>query len=153
MIERGPASAAHADAMLRSNPCLLLVHTDVRRLQEAAHALGNETGWPVLSVGSVLSKALLLEPDQLRPRAARLQLETMLGEQAPGPALCIDVDLLFEPSLEMDPLAAFRNISRITRLVVAWPGNCSDGTLAYGVPEHAHYRAWRDPRVAIHTLD
>lgn len=80
-------------------------------------------------------------------------MKTHLREMSPGPILCTNVDLLFEPTLKLDPLRLMRDASRVTRLVVTWPGSYGDGVLAYAVPDHGHYRTWRKPEVFIKALD
>jgi hypothetical protein len=137
-------------------PCLLLVHLDVRRLEEAASDLALTYAWPRLSVGRELGAALSSEPPARRSGAARRWLETRLREMVPASgaqaALCTEIDLLFEPTLQLDPLRLLRDASRATRIVVAWPGSYSGDTLAYAVPAHGHYRTWRRPGVAITCL-
>jgi hypothetical protein len=132
--------------------CLLLVHPDIARLDSAATELAAAYKWPCLAVGRELSAALLSEPPARRSYAACQWLETQLGQMTPGPALCTEIELLFEPSFSLDPLAVLRQSSRVTKLVVAWPGNFLDGILSYAVPDHSHYRAWRQPEVAICCL-
>jgi hypothetical protein len=75
--------------------------------------------------------------------------KTRLGDLSPGPVLCTDIDLLFEPSLSLNPLRLFKDAGRITRLIVAWPGTYRDDVLSYAVPDHAHYRTWRNPKIPI----
>jgi len=62
-----------------------------------------------------------------------------------GPLLVTQIDLLFEPSLRLDPLTLLRGLSRQRPLLVAWPGSFQNGVLAYAVPEHSHYRIWPRP--------
>jgi hypothetical protein len=131
---------------------LLLVHPEVRRLEDAANELVSAYGWPRLSVGRELSAVLLSDPSMRRSHTARRWMETRLGQMAPGSVLCTEIDLLFEPSLDLDPLMLLRHVSRITRWVVTWPGSYLDDVLAYAVPEHSHYRTWRRPGVAITCL-
>ncbi|MBC8449569.1 MAG: BREX-3 system P-loop-containing protein BrxF [Chloroflexi bacterium] len=135
------------------HPCLLLVHPEVSRLERATEELASEYGWPQLRVGRELSAALLSQPPAGRSRLARQWMETRLRALAPGPVLCTEIDLLFEPTLHLDPLRLLRQASRITRLAVAWPGSTSDDVLTYAVPEHSHYRTWRKPEVLIAALD
>ena len=140
------------DFLRTSHTCLLLVHPEVRRLEGAAAALPSAYGWPRLSVGRELSGGLLSEPVQRRSRKARPWMKARLDEMAPGPALCTEIDLLFEPTLELDPLRLMRDVSRVTRLVVTWSGSHVDGVLAYATPGHSHYCTWRRPEASILVL-
>lgn len=80
-------------------------------------------------------------------------MKTHLREMSPDPVLCTNIDLLFEPTLKLDPLRLMRDVSRVTRLVVTWPGSYVDSVLAYAVPDHSHYRIWRKPEVFIMVLE
>lgn len=134
-------------------PCLLLVHPGIRRLTEAVDELSSKYGWHRLRVGQELAAALVSEPPRRRPRAAHRWMTSRLGQMAPGPVICTEIDLLFEPTLELDPLLLLRDVSRVTRLVVAWPGSCGDDVLAYAAPEHRHYRTWRRPQTCTVCLE
>ena len=123
-------------------PCCILAHADVRQLQQAADLVLARYHWPILSVGTILSAALLSVVPQKRARAAHIALLDMIRPFAPGPLLCTDIDLLFEPALTLDPLRLLRDTSRIATIIVLWPGVANNGTLAYAVPTHTHYRSW-----------
>ena len=144
---------AVTDFLRTSHTCLLLVHPEVCRLGDAANKLLSVYGWPRLSVGRELSAVLLSEPPARRSRTARQWIEARLGQMAPGPVLCTEIDLLFEPTLNLNPLGLLRHVSRVTRLVVIWPGSCLDDVLAYAVPGHGHYHTWRKPEVSIVVLE
>jgi hypothetical protein len=133
-------------------PCLLLVHLDPARLERVAGELATAYGWPRVEVGRELSAALLAEPPAQYPGQARRWLAGRLRALAPGPALVTGVDLLLEPALDVEPLLLLRRASRTTRLVVTWPGAYERGVLSYGVPQHAHYRTWAHPEVAVVAL-
>ena len=148
----GDIDRAIANFLRTSHTCLLFVHREIRRLEDTAGGLASAYGWPCLAVGRELGDGLLGEQPQRRSRAARRWTSARLGEMAPGPVLCTGIDLLFEPTLSLDPLCLLRDAGRTTRLVVAWPGTYLDDVLAYAVPDHAHYRTWRKPRVHITTL-
>jgi len=132
--------------------CLLLVHPEIARLQTAISHLDTTHNWPTLSVSQALSQALLAVAPSQRTRQSNRILPRLAREHAPGPLLCAGIDLLFEPSLSLDPLMLLRQISRQVTLVVAWPGNYKNGILSYAVPEHAHYRAWNDPDLCAHCI-
>ncbi|MCP4537842.1 MAG: BREX-3 system P-loop-containing protein BrxF [Chloroflexi bacterium] len=80
-------------------------------------------------------------------------MKARLSEMAPGPVLCTETDLLFEPTLKLDPLRLMRDASKVIRLVVAWSGSYTEDVLAYAVPKHGHYRTWRNPGVSISVLE
>jgi hypothetical protein len=134
------------------HPCVLLAHPDIGELARAAEALAARDGWLRLAVGQALSAALLAELPASRPRTASRWLATRLAELAPGPVVCSEIDLLFTPAWELDPLVLFRNASRATRLVVMWPGTYTGDVLAYATPQHGHFRTWRHPGVEIRGL-
>ena len=129
--------------------CLLLVDADVWVMEAAVGRLLSWYGWPRLPVGRELSAALLPEPPRQRPRRVQPWMMARMVALAPGPVVCTEIDLLFEPALELEPLVLLRRVSRVAKLVVAWPGSYADGALAYAVPEHVHYRTWSRPEVDV----
>ena len=133
--------------------CLLLVHPEIGTLEKTAAELESAYDWPRLSVGRELAAALLSEPPSHRPRLAQRWMEDRLSQMAPGPVLCTEIDLLFHPDLKLDPLMLLRHASRVTRIVATWPGSYVDDVLSYAVPEHAHYRVFRQPEALILALE
>ena len=138
----------HIDALLASPPvypCLLLVHPSISILNTTAQRLVDHYAWAVLSLGTVLSEALLAISARQRPGQVRSAINQAIHHTRPEPILCTDLDLLFEPTLKLDPLRLLRDWSRQTPLVAMWPGQYDGRTLSYAVPEHGHYRTWPRP--------
>jgi hypothetical protein len=81
------------DFLHSSHTCLLLVSLKVQRLEDAVDELLLAHDWPRLSVGQELGTALLPEMPRNRPRAADRWTKARLGEMAPGPVLCTEIDL------------------------------------------------------------
>ena len=98
-----------------SQPCLLRVYCDVGHLADAARELLSIYGWPHLSVGAELSAVLVSEPSRHRSLVANRWFNTRLGDSAPGPVLCTEIDLLFHPTFDLDPLEFFCHVGRLTR--------------------------------------
>jgi hypothetical protein len=139
---------------LQSNnePLVLIVHPDIHTLDEEKKGLQTKFAWQVVSIGKILSRDML--SGQVSGAAT---VQAWLIDQVRGatssPILLSDIDLLFEPSFKLDPLILFQRASRFTRLVVLWPGKYSiDRVLSYAVPEHQHYRTWRNPDADIFPL-
>lgn len=129
----------------------LLLHPSAARLSQAAHRLMGARGWPLSFVSRIVSAGI----DSPRGRSARVirqRLERNLTHGPATPTILNDVVLLFEPSLKIDPLRLLTQLARGRRLVVAWPGSATGSTLAYAVPEHAHYRTWPLPDATIIPL-
>jgi hypothetical protein len=143
---------AIAEFLHTSYTCLFLVSPEIRKLEHAADDLRSVYAWPCLSLGRELGSVLLPVIPQRRPREAHRWMKTRLGELSPGPVLCTEIDLLFEPALELDPLRLLCDVGRVARLVVTWPGSHLHDVLAYAVPDHSHYRTWRN-LFQLHRVD
>jgi hypothetical protein len=124
-------------------PCLLLVHSNVQTLEQTGALLATQTGWPVLPVGAGMAERLLTVSPQQRGGVAEQVLLDQTKDLRPGPLVCSELDLLFEPTLGLEPLALLRRCSRQVPLVALWPGTFAEGILAYAVPAHAHFRVWK----------
>ena len=134
------------------NPCLLLVSPSIEYLTAVTRELERQYAWPRISLGKSLSATLLNVLPPLRSRQAERWLQDRLRDHASGPVLCTEIDLLFEPTLNLDPLMLFRRGGRVTPLVITWPGTYKDNVLAYAVPEHSHFRTWCNPDAQIVPL-
>jgi len=124
-------------------PCCLLVSRDVAVLARAAIETQRLFAWPMVSIDDVVCEPLLSLSVTARGGQVNGLIDKALQAYEPGPLLVIDTNVLFEPSLQLDPLLLFQRSSRLLPLVVTWAGSFELGRLSYAVPEHAHYRLWR----------
>jgi hypothetical protein len=70
----------------------------------------------------------------------------------PEPLLAVDnIELLFEPGLQQEPLALLQELSRNKSLVVAWGGDYGKQkrVLTYAEPGHPEYRRYERPEVVV----
>jgi len=139
---------------LKSNnrPLVVIVHPEIKSLDEEKKDLLAKYDWPVVSIGKELSRDML--SGQISgSTAVQAWLIDRVRSTPSSPILLSDIDLLFEPSLKLDPLILFQRASRFNRLVVLWPGTYSqEKVLSYAVPEHNHYRTWRNPDADVFPL-
>ena len=73
----------------------------------------------------------------------------------PEPVLTVDnIELLFEPSLQQEPLALLQELSRNKSLIVAWGGSYDEQrrVLTYAEPGHPEYRRCERPEVVVVTM-
>lgn len=113
-----------------------------------------QRGIPILNVNLQLSQCLLEFTSKQRPLRVRPLLADIINHQ-PASTIALDnIELLFEPSLQQDPLALLKEMSRNKSLIVAWPGSFDNvqQLLVYAEPGHAEYRRYERPEVLIVTL-
>jgi len=122
--------------------CLLLVHPQIQVLEKMSNEIQG-LGVAHLNVSKELSTSLMPISASERSRFSQKWLIDTLTSFQNGPVLCTCPDLLFDPSLEIDPLTLFRQAARIIQLIVMWPGEYSSNNLSYAIPEHHFFRTWK----------
>ena len=90
--------------------------------------------WPVVNLGVELAQALVSLPESHRPLAVSGVLEGLVASRRAPVVAIDDIEVLFEPSLRLQPLELLKQISRSTVLVVAWPGTLDRDRLTFGEP-------------------
>ena len=96
--------------------------------------LSTELKWPVVNLGAEVSERLL----SLTIRQRRLKAEEIVANAVDATGhreLCLDnTEVLFDPTLMLNPVNLLLNLSRNRTLVVAWNGHFVDGSLVYAYP-------------------
>ena len=96
-----------------------------------------------LNLNLVLSVRLLELPSQQRPAQAPIMLDDLLKGE---PLLWIyNIELLFDPILQLEPLRALKAASRSRTLLVLWPGASENDGLTYAKPGHPEYKRYGPP--------
>jgi len=138
--------------------CLILTHPESQVIDGLIEHIKKEN-FNVVELDLKLSELLITVPMTERSRFVEKWVHDFLTSYKPGPVVCTRSDLLFEPHLNIDPLALFRQAARITRLVVLWLGDFTENELFYAIPKHKHYRVWRmsdfipyQPKVILHRI-
>lgn len=146
--------------MIKHDPYdfLILCHPEYQVIENVVLHLIKEN-INVVEINFRLSELLITVPMTERSHVTEKWLIDNLSSLKPGPVVCTRSDLLFEPHLDIDPLALFRQVARITRLVVLWLGHFTENELIYAIPEHKHYRVWRmsdflpyQPKIILHRI-
>lgn len=130
------------DLLSQPFDCLLLVHTKIQVLEKLSDEI-QRLGVPHLNISKELSTSLMSISASERSQFSQKWLIDALNSFQNGPVLCTYPDLLFDPSLEIDPLMLFRQAARKIKLIVLWPGEYSANTLCYAIPDHQHFRTWK----------
>ncbi len=111
--------------------------------------LAESQGCPYLNVNLHLSQRMLELPRSRRPRQVD-RIVSGLVDEHPGDVLVLDnLEILFDPSLQIDPMRLLKSVSRKQTIAAAWSGTLHDGSLTYAEPDHPEYRSYRDVDVLV----
>lgn len=106
-------------------------------------AVAAKRGATPLNIGKALGGRLAAIPQKQRHLQANSILRELADQHAKGDVLLFDnIELLFDQSLQLDPLDLLKRHAHARRVVAAWPGELLDGRLTYAVmghPEHQDY--------------
>ncbi|MEW6742182.1 MAG: BREX-3 system P-loop-containing protein BrxF [Planctomycetota bacterium] len=120
---------------------ILLVAPSGSGKTAALKDIAAQTGASLLNLNLEVSRRLL----DLTERQRALQLPRVLEEAvATAPALILldNIEILFDVSLQQDPLRLLQGLSRNRTVVASWSGTVHDGYLTYAIPEHREYRRY-----------
>ena len=94
---------------------------------------------PYINVNLYLSEKLMDVKPNRRPYKV-IDLMNSLGDNDDD-IICIDYfEILFEPSLKLQPIDILKNLSRRKTVLVAWRYELKDGYLVYAQPGHPEYK-------------
>jgi len=109
----------------------------------ALRRVADEHKWATINLSLNLAELMLELPVQQRPARA-LELMRRLLDERESDVVCLDnIELLFEPSLQLDPLGLLQSLSKQKTLVVAWPGRVTTDDaprLVHAERSHPEYR-------------
>lgn len=105
--------------------------------------LGKRRQLPILNVGAALGRQLLAVPSARRHIETAALLKDLADRHAAGDLVLLDnIELLFDHTLQLNPLELLKRHAHVRRVVAVWPGELNDNRLSYatmGHPEHQHY--------------
>lgn len=107
------------------------------------HRLARSAGVTPLNVGAELGRRLAGIPQKQRRLQAPVILRELTDQHDTGELLLLDnIELLFDRTLQLDPLDLLKRHAHARRVVAVWPGEIREGRLTYadmGHPEHQDY--------------
>jgi hypothetical protein len=109
-------------------------------------------GIPLVNVNLELTRQML----DLTERQRTLQLPRLLGAIVNGAkgdvSLLDNIEILFDVSLQQDPLRLLQGISRNKTIVAAWNGSIDSNYLIYATPDHPEYKRYPARDLLVATL-
>ena len=113
----------------------------------AAHA-----GRDCLNVNLEISQRMLELPKIKRARQADRLFRDWLATTNSEPIFLDNLEVLFDPTLKLDPLRLLKSSSRNHTIVASWNGTLHDGLLTYAEPDHPEHRSYRDVDILTVTV-
>lgn len=96
---------------------------------------------PVLNVGATLGAGLVLLPSARRRVEAANLLRELADASAVHNLLLLDsIELLFDCTLQLNPIDLLKRLAHGRRVVAVWPGELQNGRLTYAAGAHPEYR-------------
>lgn len=132
-----------ADVASLHSKLILLIGRPRSGKSAALRELATAVDAKVLNVGAALGARLAALPQKQRPLEVVSELRDLGDEHAKGDLLVLDnLELLFDPSLQLDPLDVLKRHAHARRVVAVWPGQLRDGRLSYAELGHPEYREY-----------
>ena len=103
-----------------------------------------------LNVGLELGCRLAATPNNKRGFSACEQLREIADkERTEDPLLLDNLELLFEPGLQINPLDLIRRLAHSKRVVAVWPGELRGDRLVYADMSHPEHRDYSRDGVVV----
>ena len=118
----------------------------------ALQSISKEQAYPLINVNLQLCKAMLELTRSQRTRQVEQLFKAVVGAASAEVVLLDNLEVLFDPGLEVEPLRLLLNASRNQTLVAAWNGTFRDGTLAYAEPGHPEFAQYKQVEALVVPL-
>jgi len=137
-----------SDAVSQANSCVyrlvLLAGVAGSGKTRLLRQFCGEASASLVNVNRGLSQKLLDLPRHRRHRHVDRAFEELIDLRDQNVVGLDNLELLFDPSLHVDPLRLLQLNSRNRTLVASWNGVVSEGALTYATPDHPEYRCYHD---------
>ena len=112
--------------------------------------LGAKLNIEPLNVGLELGRRLAATPNNKRGfSAGELLREIADKERTEAPLLLDNLELLFEPGLQINPLDLVKRLAHSKRVVAVWPGELRGDRLVYADMSHPEHRDYSRDGVVV----
>lgn len=103
-----------------------------------------------LNIGLELGRRLAATPNSKRGfSACELLREIADKKRTEDPLLLDNLELLFEPGLQINPLDLVKRVSHSKRVVAVWPGEMRGDRLVYADMSHPEHRDYSRDGVVV----
>ena len=138
------------DVISLNSKLILLVGPSRSGKTQLLRQLGAKFNLEPLNVGLELGRRLAAMPNTDRGLSAGKLLREIADKERTGAPLLLDnLELLFEPSLQINPLDLVKRVAHSKRVVAVWPGELHGDRLVYADMSHPEYRDFSREGVVV----
>jgi hypothetical protein len=129
---------------------ILLVGVSRSGKTQLLRQLGAKLNIAPLNVSMELGRQLALTPHSKRSFLASELLREIAHERYTDTTLLLDnLELLFEPCLQINPLEIVKSLAHSKRVVAVWPGELRGDRLVYADMNHPEHRDYSRDGVVV----
>ncbi len=118
----------------------------------ALQSVAEKLGCQLLNVNLELSKKMLELTRTQRSRQVERLLKEVIASVSGDVVLLDNLEILFDPALEVEPLRLLQATSRNRTIVASWNGTFKDGTLTYAEPGHPEFIQFKQTEAIVITV-
>lgn len=146
-------TAAMAQATARFAKLMLVVGRPGSGKSALLRTIAQQMNMPLVNLGLDLSTKLL----PLTTRERKLKASDLIADildSHESPRLAVDnTEIVFDPSLMLNPLGLLQTVSRTRLLVWSWNGAIEDGHVTYAYPGHPEYHRISTQNLTLIALE
>ena len=137
------------EASLLYHQLVLIVAPSGKGKTVALRNVASQTGLPYINVNLELSQHLLEVPQRQRSTTVPQLLDGIIRKHGDKGVVLDNLEVLFHPALQLDPLRLLQQISRNRMVVATWNGSVENNFLTYAAPDHPEYRRYADLDILV----
>ncbi len=131
-----------ASAPQQYHRLIIILNPDSRIVDISKLDIVGKLGLRSINLGLNLSQLLLDLTERQRALKVPQLIDQIIGSIEDKPAILNHIEILFEPSLQQDPLRLLQGLSRNRTILAIWNGQVNNGYLTYATTEHPEYRKY-----------
>ena len=139
-VERLSTSIAQASILYHR--LILLVAPAGMGKTNCLRVVAEQQGFRYINVNLELSCCLLDLTERQRALQTPRLLADIVSKKGEHVVLLDNIEILFDVTLQLDPLRLLQGLSRNRTTVTAWSGAVVDRFLLYAQPDHPEYRRY-----------
>lgn len=115
----------------------------------ALREISSRQGWPLVNINLTLSESLINLTTPMRALKVDSLMNECIRKYDSEVVLLDNIEILFSPQLQTDPLRLLQGFARNQKLVAAWPGELKAKVMTYAEPGHPEFRRYENPEAVL----